>query len=331
MYAKGIRVSLQEAENARRELIRAGAIDSRLLLLKDEKGVVIPVIDFIDGREGWEPCFAVFREKRTVKGGYRELPRMKEWKELLPSSFDILGSKALIRLPPELYDGQEDIGKAILQVNSSIDSVFRDDGVHGEYRIRRLTLIAGRSGTETSVSEYGLKFRLDVAKTFYSPRLAVERMRISSAVGPGESILDMFAGVGPFSIAAARAAVNGNVIAFDINPYALSYLKENAALNRITNVECHLRDSISVEPGRLFDRIIMNLPQGGERFIGKAMSLLREHGTIHYYERTPDAGIRERTKSLESGFSGLRVIEARRVKGYSPADGIYHFLIKKSR
>ncbi len=329
MYTRGIRVSLSEAEKARRELIRTGAIDSRLLLLKDEKGVVIPVTDFPPSREGWEQCFAVFREKRQVKGGYRELLGPGAWTDSLPASFDVLGTKALIRLQPELSDRHHEIGDAILKANRSLDSVFRDDGVHGEYRIRKLTLIAGSGGTETSVSEYGLKFRLDVAKTFYSPRLAVERKRVASAIAPGERILDMFAGVGPFSISAARADVNGTVTAFDINPYALSYLKENAELNRIANIECHLRDSMTVEPDVPFDRILMNLPQDGERFIGKALSMLRKEGFIHYYERAENAGIAERASSLEHSIDRLRVVDVRKVKSYSPAEGIYHLLLTK--
>ncbi len=331
MYGKGIRVSLSEAESARRHLIRAGAVDSRLRLLRDEKGVVIPVTDFVECREGWEPCFAVFREKGRTGGGYRELLQPGEKTEALPSSFDVLGTKALIRLRPELFGTQHEIGEAILKANGGLDSVFRDDGVHGEYRIRKLTLIAGRGGTETSVSEYGLRFRLDVSRTFYSPRLAVERRRVSSAVEGGECILDMFAGVGPFSISAARARRDVAVTALDINPYALSYLKENAALNRAENIECHLRDSMTFESGTQFDRIIMNLPQDGERFLRKALSLVRKGGSIHYYERARDSGIAERVSSLESTFDGLRVLGARRVKSYSPAEGIYHLLLMKTR
>ncbi len=331
MYARGIRVSLSQAESARRELIRTGAIDTSLFMLREEKGIVIPVTGLVECREGWEPCFAVFREKRSVRGGYRELLEPGDWKMSLPGSFDVLGTKALIKLQPELHDRQNGIGDAILRANRSLDSVFRDDGVRGEYRIRKLTLIAGTGGTETSVSEYGLKFRLDVAKTFYSPRLAVERKRVASAVLPGERILDMFAGVGPFSISAARAAAGGMVTAFDINPYALSYLKENAALNRIVNVECHLGDSMAIEQGVPFDRIIMNLPQDGGRFVGKAMSLLAKGGFIHYYERTEQAGIAARVSSLEEAFDGLRVVDVRMVKSYSPAEGIYHLLMTRDR
>ena len=122
--------------------------------------------------------------------------------------------------------------------------------------------IAGKGGTETALTEYGLTFGLDVARTFFSPRLATERRRVVSTIGRNERILDMFAGVGPFSISAAARAVDGFVTAYDINPYAVSYLMENASRNGVRNIAAHRRDSSELQFNREFDRVIMNLPRG---------------------------------------------------------------------
>lgn len=327
MRSKGIRISPDRAEEVRRRLASLDLLDRALRIFTDGTTVVLPVTDYPGEPFQGEQCMADFAEKK-MREGYRDNIRLPAGlKKHLPSSFDVIGTKALLKLPKELEGHEIELGEAILKANPSLDSVFVDRGVYGELRTRTVRAVAGTGVTETVVTEYGLKFRLDVAKTFYSPRLASERRNVSSTIMPGERVLDMFAGVGPFSLHAARSAYMGHVVSLDINPYAVSYLKENAAMNNLCNVEAHMRDA-STFSGEGFNRIIMNLPSRSSEFLEHAARLLLEEGTIEYYELLEDAAAGGRNEFFHR--MGLEAHSTRKVKSYSPVQGIYHFSLRRT-
>ena len=61
--------------------------------------------------------------------------------------------------------------------------------------------------TETINKENGCLFKLDLAKVMWSKGNNNERLRIAKLVGDGETVIDMFAGIGYFSI---HIAVHSN-------------------------------------------------------------------------------------------------------------------------
>lgn len=324
MRAKGIRISPAYAEDARKRLGSLGLLDNRLRIIRQGDHVVIPLTGYPETSFPGKRCVADFKEV-AIRRNYRHFADVPEaLRKHLPASFDIIGTKALLKIPDELCRYEREVGEAILLAHPSLDTVFSDSGVAGEFRTRRIHAIAGTGTTDTVVTEYGVRLRLDVARTFYSPRLASERRRVCSTLSPGERVLDMFAGVGPFSIAAARNASPGCVVALDINPYAVSYLKENAAANGVHNLEAHLRDAGTYSDGQ-FDRIIMNLPSGASGFLDHALSLLSDRGVIDYYELLDNHAASERVGFL--GGVGISAGEIRRVKSYSPTQSIFHFAL----
>src|SRR3989344_2273513 len=60
-----------------------------------------------------------------------------------------------------------------------------------------------------------------------------ERQRIAKQVKPNEIIIDMFAGIGYFSLGLKKAK---KVYAIEKNPLAYKYLKENILLNKAKNI-----------------------------------------------------------------------------------------------
>ena len=144
--------------------------------------------------------------------------------------------------------------------------------------------MAGDPSTETTHLEYGIKFLVDPAKVYFNPRLANERSRIASLVRQGEVVVDMFAGVGPFSIMIARHALPSPVVAVDLNPDAVEYLKRNIELNKANRVVPYEGDARQVVfDVPCADRIIMNLPHSAIDFFHDALTRLKLQGTIHFY------------------------------------------------
>jgi tRNA (guanine37-N1)-methyltransferase len=227
---------------------------------------------------------------------------------LLPRAFDVVGDVAVLLIEDRIARHATAIARAIVRWNPAIKRVVRDEGVEGELRIRGVRPLIGNS-LLTEHRENGLRLMVDLSSVYFSPRLAGERARVASLVGNGERVLDMFAGVGPFSVLIAKTRPDSEVVAVDANPAAVALLEENAALNKV---------NIKVIPGRAeevgegsghFDRIIMNLPRSGERFLALAFSLLPERGgTIHHYavlspEELPPRIVLIESEAARAGFA----------------------------
>ena len=208
---------------------------------------------------------------------------------LIPKSFDIVGDIAILELGPELASYESLIADAILEVHPNTKSVFAKAGsISGIERIRPLRHISGENRTRTVHREFGCSFKVDLSTVFFSPRLSTEHQRIASQVGEGESVVDMFAGVGPFPILISKTVKNVTIDAIDFNPEAAKLLAENVRLNKVASkVHVHSGDARDVVRTQLkgkMDRVIMNHPSSASEFISAGCEALRfSGGIIHYY------------------------------------------------
>lgn len=207
----------------------------------------------------------------------------------VPRAMDIVGDIAIIEIPPELEAYRKEIGNAILQAHKNLRTVLAKAGaIKGEYRTREYVVIAGEPKTETIHKEHGCQYHVDLAKAYFSPRLSHEHKRIALMVKEGETVIDMFAGVGPFSILIAKTHENVKVYAIDINPEAVALLGKNVRLNRVEGkVYTILGDARQIVKQKLrglADRVIMNLPEKAIEFVGTACEALKpQGGTAHFY------------------------------------------------
>jgi len=220
----------------------------------------------------------------------------------LPRSIDVIGDVAIVEFPEELRGFEALIGKAILETNRNVRTVLAKAGpVSTEKRVRQFHVIAGSDVTETTHREYGCSFRVDVAKVYFSPRLSFEHERVASQVRENETVVDMFAGVGPFSIHIAKRGRSVHVYAIDVNEDAVKYLRENILLNRVDDRVIAIRgDARTVIEKYLAgksDRVIMNLPARAAAYVDIACVALKPTGgIIHYYTFAEDPNPLERAK-----------------------------------
>jgi tRNA (guanine37-N1)-methyltransferase len=236
----------------------------------------------------------------------------------VPRGFEVIGDIAILEIPEALEKFEREIGEATLQVNPRFRVVLSKQSAIGtQFRVRELKRIAGNRGTETLHHEHGAVFRLDVSKVYYNSKLSHEHQRVASQVGAGDTVVDMFAGVGPFSILAARNNPSARVCAVELNPDAFAYLKENILLNKVHdkvipfNADC--RKLAERELRAVATRIIMNYPQASKDFIGPACTLLRpEGGILHFYSfrnRRDAADSNERDFREQVRQAGRKVVE----------------------
>ncbi|MBP2172270.1 tRNA (guanine37-N1)-methyltransferase [Methanococcus voltae] len=233
-------------------------------------------------------------------------------------AYDIIGDIVILQISDEI-DKEErlKLGEKAKELIPSVRAVFRrESDVKGEYRVRDLEHLAGEENTLTLYKENGYKLYVDVAKVYFSPRLSWERNRIMQKVEKDDVIVDMFCGVGPYSIACKDAK---KIYSIDVNPEAIKLLKENIKLNNLENkIFSILEDVRKVDLKG--NRIIMNLPKYANQFVDKALDLVEEGGTIHYY--MVGADVNEGINLFKSKCE-CEVLESRVVKSYSPREYVF--------
>jgi len=215
---------------------------------------------------------------------------------IVPKAVDIVGDIAVVEVPEELEEFQTLIGEAIIKVHKPVKTVLaKTSPISGEHRTRSFKVIAGLAKTETLHREHGCVFHVDLAKAYFSPRLSYEHQRVASLVEEGETVVDMFAGVGPFSILIAKKHEHVKVYAIDLNPAAIDLLKKNIVANHVEGkVVPLLGDALGIVERRLLgvaDRVIMNLPEKAVEFVKAACKAVKpEGGIIHFYcfAKAPD-------------------------------------------
>ena len=204
-------------------------------------------------------------------------------------SYDIVGDIAIIRVPEPQLRYTKLIAEAIMTIHHEVKSVWRQSSsVSGDFRLRKLEHILGKETTETCYREHGCIYKTDLKKAYFSPRLSYERMRIAGLIQRGETVVNMFAGVGCYSIAIAKHSAPMKVYSVDVNPSAFEYLRENIRLNRVEAVVVPLqgdaKEVIEMELQNVADRVLMPLPELAYDYLDYArLALKTAGGWIHYY------------------------------------------------
>lgn len=286
-------------------------LDSNYKISSDDAYIYIPVTGKPDGYNTVE--------REAVKSSRIEPERVS-------FSYDIIGSIAIIK--GKSVDESRYLSRFLTE-RKNIKTVYLDSGIEGEFRTRNLTLLYGDPAYTTLYHENGIRLNVDVARAYFSPRLASERLRIAKEVRDGESIIDMFAGIGPFSILIAKNRMC-NIIAIDKNPAAVELLNKNIGLNRIMG---HIT-AIAGDSGMLvseysgFDRIIMNLPHDSIKFLPVAIDAIVPGGLINYYEICDLDTLESRMEYFRE--MGLEIVYKRIVHGFSKYQNMYSIELKKS-
>ena len=251
------------------------------------------------------------------------------WKRM-----DIVGDIAIIKMPPgfSLEDAKA-LAEALVEMLPYVRSVWLAGGpVGGPYRVREgLIHLAGERRTETVYKEHGCRFKVDIAKVFITPRLNYEHMRVARQVGPGEVVVNMFAGAGLFSIIIACYSKPRKIYSIDINEYAYQYMVENCRLNNVCDVVVPIRgDAADVIKERLrgvADRVLMPLPELAIEYLPYALMALRGRGVVHvylheHYSKGEDPRVKAKARVIgalrDLGVSSFEVRAVRRVRRVGP-------------
>jgi len=224
----------------------------------------------------------------------------EEQAKVISKGVDIIGDIAVIKSPPEMGDTNRRLGEALIRAMPYIKVVLRQSSpVQGAYRLRGFERLAGESRTETTHKEFGCTYVVDIAKTYFSPRLSTERNRVAEDVcktskAPSEVIINMFAGVGGFSILIAKKNRHVKVYSLDVNADAVRYMMLNIRKNKVSpQVTAGLGDAVKLIEESFSgwaDRVLMPLPERAREYLPYALKALKADGGVIYYELFVHAG-----------------------------------------
>jgi tRNA (guanine37-N1)-methyltransferase len=330
----GLKVQKNNADRIRKVLLNQSLINLDMKIKRIDNFVYIPLLinpnnDLMEQIKVYDVEVVDIEFEIHTKGPKSLKDYLKDKIEdykvdEIKKSFDIIGEVVILEIPDEFEEYKYIIGEAALKFTKR-NAVYRKKSeIKGIIRTRELELIAGDDISETVHKEFGSRFLLDVKKVYFSPRLATERRRISEQVKNNEIIIDMFAGIGPFSISIAREH-KVKIYAIDINPYAYKYIKKNIELNKLDgDILPLLGDVGEVLKGLNIksDRIIMNLPGTAWNYLDTAIKSLKPGGVIHYYEFASEYQI-PIERLVETAYPRkVNILNSRKVKSKSP--GVWH-------
>ena len=243
----------------------------------------------------------------------------------LPDKWERLGEVMIVKLPAELRRYREKIGERygkILQCKTVLNEI---GGISGIYREPNVEIIYGEKETETTHKENGVRFKLDLQKVMFSSGNMDERIRMAAISNKNETVVDLFAGIGYFTLPMAVHSKPKKIIACEINPISYEYLHQNILLNNVTSiVEPLLGNSRVVAPNDVADRVIMGYIGDTHTFLSTAINCLKNHvGIIHYHDVFPNEVIPKKPmvfaeEAAEQYNRGAKLLAYKQIKSYAP-------------
>lgn len=198
-------------------------------------------------------------------------------------------------------------------------------------RRRTIVPIAGRGDLRTMHQENGIRFEIDLSAAYFSPRLAREHARVAAGLRAGDRFADLCCGIGPFSLTAASMGRARSIVAVDVNPEAIALLERNrdrlGLKGRIDARAIRLEEFFPTAD--VYDRVVLNLPHEGIKYLTSVGRVLGRNGVLHYYEVTDRSAAERRPLELARLFAEdgrtVMVVGQHVVHPYSPASDLLAF------
>lgn len=250
----------------------------------------------------------------------------------LPKKWEKIGTVVVVKIPKELTQYQEIIGKGYATELGCLSALNDVGGISGVYRTPAVKLLWGSSQTETVHKENGVRYALDPQKVMFSSGNMAERKRMGMISNRKETVVDLFAGIGYFTIAMAVHSRPKKIVACEMNPVAFEYLCKNIVLNQVTDIVEPLRgDNREIAPKGCADRVLIGFLKETELFLPVALECLRNHmGVLHFHDLVSNREISEQPlkqiqKIADEYNRHATLLLTREIKSYAP--GISHVVL----
>jgi len=261
----------------------------------------------------------------------------EEERSLLPSGFQTVGKVIILKLKPELLEKKRLIAETCLEMMPYIRSIYLNTGkVKGKFREPEIEYLAGDKDPNVEHKEHGIIYKFDITKIMFSQGNLYERKYLPTLVEKGETVVDMFAGIGYFSLPLGKLSPAQKIYSIELNPLAYEFLVENIKLNDLEDKIIPILGDSKEEVVKLSnkgirsDRVVMGVFPAPKDFIKPALSLVVNSGTIYHYEGVVDKDdyielFHEFEEIAKNQGYEASLLEKRFVKSYGP--NLFHTII----
>ncbi|MCD6572572.1 MAG: class I SAM-dependent methyltransferase family protein [Thermoplasmata archaeon] len=328
-------VRKEEAEEVKKKLLELKALDEGRRIIRHGNFVEFPVKWAVDG-------YKIVEQKRIVKRKifppFEEIKRRLYGKicrddfQKLPCKWEKFGDVLVLKM--EGIKEKEKIAEvyaSALKCKSVLEDI---GGIEGIERKPNFKFIFGND-SETIHVENRIKYKFDVARIMFSSGNIDERIRMARVVKKNDIVIDMFAGIGYFTLPMAYHG-KAKVYAIELNPLAFKYLKENIKLNKLEErVFPILGDCREKIPHGVANRIVMGY-LNSIPFFKYALKGLKGKGIIHFHQKCreeefPHAVFNEvKEIALQEGYEAEAIFH-KKIKSYAPhiIHGVIDIKVKK--
>jgi len=329
-------VPAARAEELRRDLHALGIVDRRVRMAKRDGHVLIPVTADpsvnlaeygarLEHQGGLEPRAPARDPRAEVR---ERLHRYGVPDGVAPTKWERFEDVVVLRLSEAAREYRAAIGSAFAETLDAQTVVEDVSGIHGVLRTPQVQVLWGR-GMEVIHREGGVRYMFDVAKIMFSSGNLPERTSIASKVRDGDVVVDLFAGIGYFTLPIALHARPDRVYACELNPVAFHYLRENLRLNRVANVIPLAGDCRDTAPRGVADVVLMGHFSARD-YLDVAFDVLRGAGLLIYHElcakeQFPQVPLAHLTDAAQARWYDVESAHSRILKSYAP--GIVHSVL----
>lgn len=255
-----------------------------------------------------------------ILSSYRELDG------IVPEKWEYVGDIVIVKMDPRCSEYKDLIGRTYAEVLGAKTVCADVRGVSGEFRRPSMEIIYGTE-TESVRLENGIRYFFDVTKVMFASGNTDERMRMRNLDCTGETVVDMFAGIGYFTLPLAKYSGARRVFACEKNPESYEFLCRNVRDNELQDIVVPiLSDNRNLRGKHFADRILMGYVQTTSEFIPKALEMIRPNGIIHYHDTFYVNEYEDRIEQIfdsACGPDGYEIERIHEVKSYAPSVSHY--------
>ena len=315
-----------------RDLMSKEYVDLHAKIGKDDDYRYVPVLpEFIDeiramGIETLEGDAHTLDRRSPQEKIHDILADRPELNGIIPEKWEYVGDIVIVRMDPACEPYKDLIGRTYAEVLGAKTVCADVRGVSGEFRQPSMEVIYG-TDTESVRLENGIRYGFDVTKVMFASGNTDERMRMRKLDCTGETVVDMFAGIGYFTLPLAKYSGARRVFACEKNPESYRFLCRNIMDNELQDkVIPILSDNRNLLGKHFADRILMGYVQTTSDFVSKALSMIRPGGIIHYHDTFYVSEYEDRIRSIfdeNCGEDGYEILRIHEVKSYAPSVSHY--------